>query len=324
MIIKKLYKQFWKFVQKKDDKLNNTKKVDLSSIVKSKYNIAYGADKENNLFDIHYPIKAQRKLPTIIVMHGGGYVGGKKENDDQYSKQLASRGFCVVNMEFYRCNDKENKFFMNQIANFYDMYHYLKSNEELSKFVDYDNIFLSGDSAGGHLIEMIANIQTNKLLDKDKSLLNGPNIKGVILVSPIFGPFKLAHLPAKFFLKPLIYGPYKKTELLNKKQHGFDLLSKDFPATIMFSAKNDFITRQHKKMFLKKAQRLKFPLEHYDIMNGYKLFHSSIMNYPDFYPICLDKIKHFVKNVVKGKIKNCLKNDIIYEVIPTKEEEKEL
>ena len=287
--------------QKNDDVLNDCPKKDLSDKVSVTQNILYGNDKNNNVFDFCYPKNTDKKLPTIIVLHGGGYVGGKKENTFQYAKQLASRGFCVLNLEYCRCDGLDKKHFIDQVTDFYDFFDYIKHNKEICEKIDFDNLFLSGDSAGGHLAQIVASIQSNKLLDANSDFLNGPKVKGVILISPIFGPFKMLNLPLEPLLSPMVYGTKRNYDLFGKQKHGFDVLSKEFPPTIMFSAKNDFLTVGHKKEFLKQAKKVGFPLLHYTITKAHKLFHSSMIKYCDHYENCLDKVAYFVKNLSMGK-----------------------
>ena len=318
-----LYHKFWQNLEKNGEEAEKLPKKNLDNKVSSLYNIVYGKDTKNNVFDIHFPQDEQEKHPTIIVLHGGGYVAGKKENTDQYAKQLASRGFCVINLEFVKC-DKNGKYFLDQIANFYDMYNYIKKETEIARKIDFDNIFLAGDSAGGHLAEVIANVQTNKFLDGKVSYLKGPNIKGVILASPIFGPFKLMHLPLQFVIKPVAYGKKKESKILTYKNHGFDMLTKNFPATIMFSTENDKMTEVHKKIFCKKAKKLNFPLEHYTIKKGYNLGHDSMISYCDYYEKVLQKIEEFVKDLSSGVKKIGFKNYDLEEEINTEEIKKEL
>ena len=80
--------------------------------VESVFDIQYGSDRNNNLFDIHYPKnKEHEKLPTIFVVHGGGYVSGVKNDTDNYSRLLAQKGYTVVNIEYTKADGPEKKYF---------------------------------------------------------------------------------------------------------------------------------------------------------------------------------------------------------------------
>lgn len=262
--------------------------------------LCYGANKKDNTLNLHYPKDANGKLPTIIIVHGGGYVSGDKKNSEGYAKLLASKGFCVINIEYSKCDNEDGKYFIDQLADVYDMFEYIKKEHIVSDHIDFDNIFLAGDSAGAHISSMVANIQTNKALKGEFNLLSGPNIKGLIFVSPVFGPYGFGGLPLGIAFKKVVYGKDYKKMPITKKLHAFDVLSKDFPPTIMFSMANDFVAGPHKIMFCDRAKKLNIPLEHYSIRKGFKLFHDSVIDYPFAYPNCIDKIVNFVNKVANN------------------------
>lgn len=298
-MLKRIYHKFWVSDAKQTQKVNS--KVDTPN-VNSKKNIVYGLDGKNNLLDIHYPKDCvNKKLPTIFVIHGGGYVSGNKNDIDSYARLLADKGFCVVNVEYTKCDGKENKYFSDIIAEFYDMFDYVKNNPILNKHIDFNNIFLAGDSAGAHIASMVANIQTNPLLKSEFTEKEGPNVKGLIFASPLFGPYKFGGFaPLKNEFEDVVYGKHNKKEL-STKCHAFDSLSYDFPPTVMFSAYNDFVVGAHKKAFLQKAKELNLSVRHFEIKKGYKLFHDAVVKYPDYYSNCLNEIKKFVNDIVQKK-----------------------
>jgi len=291
MIFKNVYHKIWKIEQKH----SKSSVIDFDNVISIK-NLQYGKDKNNNMFDIHMPIaNFENKLPTIVVIHGGGYISGKKRYLDSYCKTLASKGFCVVNMEYTKCDGFEQKYFTNQIAEVYDLFEYMYNNERVRKHIDFGNIFLAGDSAGAHIVSMVANIQTNPALKDVFNLSGRANIKGLILVSPMFGPYKIG-LPVRKQYEDVVFGNIDENIKFNC--YPFDILSKDFPPSIMLSFKNDFLVKKHKKDFLKLAEKLNLSVEHYDVLKGYKIFHDVITKYPDCYPKCIDKIVSFAKRVV--------------------------
>ena len=63
-------------------------------------NICYGKDPVWNLLDV-YHLKGVRGLcPTIVSVHGGGWVYGDKELYQYYCMNLAQKGFAVVNFTY--------------------------------------------------------------------------------------------------------------------------------------------------------------------------------------------------------------------------------
>ncbi len=67
-----------------------------------KSNIPYIDDNnEDHLLDIYSPSDdITKKLPVVVVIHGGGYSSGYKELDRQMGQYIASKGFHVVNMNY--------------------------------------------------------------------------------------------------------------------------------------------------------------------------------------------------------------------------------
>lgn len=293
MIFKNIYHKIWKIAQKS----NKNSIIDIDNVFTVK-NLEYGKDKNNNLFDMHIPISNfAEKLPTIVVIHGGGYISGKKNRIDSYCKILASKGFCVVNMEYTKCDGFEQKYFTDQIAEVYDLFDFMFSNERVRKHIDFNNIFLAGDSAGAHIASMVANIQTNPSLKDIFKLSGRAKIKGLILVSPMFGPYKIG-LPVKKQYENVVFGNID--ENIKSNCYPFDIISKNFPPTIMLSFKNDFLVKKHKDYFLKLAENLNLSVEHYDVLKGYKIFHDVITKYPDCYPKSMQKITDFAKRAVNN------------------------
>ena len=126
------------------------------TIIKHK-NIAYGSHDPYNLMDIYYPTNTTKPLPTIVNVHGGGYLYGDKEIYRFYTMFLATQGFTVVN-----CNYRlapEDKYpapleDINNVFNFLTQHH-------AEYMVDMDNLFIMSDSAGAQIAEQYLIFLTN-------------------------------------------------------------------------------------------------------------------------------------------------------------------
>ena len=60
-------------------------------------NISYGPHGKDNQLDVYCPEGTAAPLPTIVSIHGGGYVYGNKEVYRRYGMDMAKRGFAFVN-----------------------------------------------------------------------------------------------------------------------------------------------------------------------------------------------------------------------------------
>lgn len=120
-------------------------------------NISYGPHSDSSLLDVYYPQNAASSLPTIVSIHGGGYVYGSKEIYHRYCMDLARRGFAVVNFN-YRLAPKWK--FPTPLADTNSVLQWVKKNAA-QYHMDADRIFLVGDSAGAQLASQYAAMYAN-------------------------------------------------------------------------------------------------------------------------------------------------------------------
>ena len=120
-------------------------------------NISYGSHAKSSLLDVYYPQGTTQPLPTIVSIHGGGYVYGSKEIYRRYGMDMAKRGFAFVNFN-YRLAPKwkfptplhDTNAIMEWICKNAARYH-----------LDPQRIILVGDSAGAQLTSQYAAMVTN-------------------------------------------------------------------------------------------------------------------------------------------------------------------
>lgn len=120
-------------------------------------NISYGSHGKWSLLDVYYPDGTATALPTIVSIHGGGYVYGTKEIYRRYGMDMARRGFAFVNFN-YRLAPKWR--FPTPLADTTAVLHWVVKNAK-RYHLDPDNIILLGDSAGAQLASQYAAIMTN-------------------------------------------------------------------------------------------------------------------------------------------------------------------
>nr|MBQ8243982.1 alpha/beta hydrolase [Oscillospiraceae bacterium] len=120
-------------------------------------NISYGSHGDDNLLDVYYPEGTTAPLPTIVSVHGGGYVYGSKEIYRRYGMDLAKRGFAFVNFN-YRLAPKWK--FPTPLADTNAVLQWVVRNAA-RYHLDPDRIFLVGDSAGAQIASQYAAIHAN-------------------------------------------------------------------------------------------------------------------------------------------------------------------
>jgi len=311
-MLRNLYYKVWSII----DYVSSKVKINDDSEVISHKNLPYGNDIIHHNFDIHYPKHRQgEKLPAIFVIHGGGYVAGKKEGTTKFCQELSKRGFVVFNLE-YTPSGKEKKYFPTPVYEFYDFYKFMTEKTDIGDLIDYNNLFVAGDSAGAHIASLIANIQTNPILKEEFGVKGGPPIKGSIFICPSFGVYNFKGLFLKKEYHDVVFGPKKQRDPLSEYTHALEMTTDTFPPSIVISAKGDYVVGAHKNRFLKMAKELGLSVQHYDVCSGHKLFHCSMIEHADKYPICIDKITRFI-NDAKGNIfTEGVYTDRIFEEIP--------
>ena len=120
-------------------------------------NISYGSHGKWNLLDVYYPNGTREPLPTIVSIHGGGYVYGSKEIYRRYGMDMARRGFAFINFN-YRLAPRwkfptplwDTNSVMEWVCRNAARYH-----------LDPKRIILVGDSAGAQLASQYAAIAAN-------------------------------------------------------------------------------------------------------------------------------------------------------------------
>lgn len=119
--------------------------------------IRYGPNEKWNVLDVYRPKETEGKLPVIVNIHGGGWVYGDKELYQFYGMSLAERGFAVVNFTYRLAPEHK---FPAQAEDINLVAEWMMKNGETYE-LDLKHIFLTGDSAGGHLAGLYSCICTN-------------------------------------------------------------------------------------------------------------------------------------------------------------------
>ena len=126
--------------------------IPLPSGVTEYRNISYGSHGDDSLLDVYVPEGTDRPLPTIVSIHGGGYVYGSKEIYRRYGMDMARRGFAFVNFN-YRLAPKWK--FPTPLCDTNAVMEWIVKNAH-RYHLDPQRIFLTGDSAGAQLASQYA------------------------------------------------------------------------------------------------------------------------------------------------------------------------
>jgi acetyl esterase len=106
----------------------------------------YGAGPDMFL-DVFRPASASGPLPLVVWVHGGGFVGGTKDELAGYFKLVASHGFAVAAPRYSLAPGHRYPAPLRQLM---QALTYLQANAA-RLLIDPDRIVLAGDSAGAHI-----------------------------------------------------------------------------------------------------------------------------------------------------------------------------
>lgn len=109
-------------------------------------NERYGADPDM-LLDVFRPASASGPLPLVVWVHGGGFVGGSKDELAGYFKLVAGSGFAVAAPRYSLAPGRRYPTPLSQLM---QALQYLQANAG-RLLIDPDRIALAGDSAGAHI-----------------------------------------------------------------------------------------------------------------------------------------------------------------------------
>ena len=211
--------------------------------IERRVNMSYGEHGKWNSLDVYYPKGTDRPLPTIVNIHGGGYVYGSKNLYQHYCMNLAQRGFTVVNFN-YRLVPKI-AFPMPVI----------ETNEVLKWMcahaagycIDLNNVFFVGDSAGAQIASQYAAIVTNPEYAKLFELtVPAFKLKAVALNCGMYEKFHEIETPLPGLLHDYFgKDPLRHGEKMNVLKH----INGNFPPAFVMSSANDFLLPCARPMF---------------------------------------------------------------------------
>lgn len=156
--------------------------------IRAREAIQFDPQDRQALLDIHEPPRAApASLPTIVWVHGGGFVSGRRQDVANYAKILAGRGFAVVNLDYRIAPEATYPAPVRQVG---EALRFISANGPRLGIAS-DRILLAGDSAGAQIAAQVANLTISP--DYAQKVGVGPSLrpeqlKGLLLFC---GPYDL-------------------------------------------------------------------------------------------------------------------------------------
>ena len=139
-----------------------TSNAETPAATTTKLDVVYKTTEQGPLkLDLHYPAapKTGAKFPLVLFTHGGGWAAGTKTIGDRGVrfmgvKALNAQGFCVASVDYRLCTKEGNITVRDCVTDAKDALRFLAKNAAQFS-LDAERVFTWGDSAGGHLAQMM-------------------------------------------------------------------------------------------------------------------------------------------------------------------------
>lgn len=145
--------------------------------------LRYDPNDPDAKLDLYLPQAAQAgsaKPITVVWVHGGAWVSGRKEDIGHYARILAGRGFTVASVDYTLAPQAIHPVPVRQVN---VALAWLRENSAALQ-IDAERIVLAGDSAGAHIVTQLAVALTEPAYAATLGIRPGlpaANIRGMLL-----------------------------------------------------------------------------------------------------------------------------------------------
>ena len=118
---------------------------------------SYDTADNDAVLDIYRSPRQKAEAPTIVWIHGGGFVSGRRADVANFLKILAGHGFAVVNVDYTIAPEANYPTPVRQVSK--ALAYLVREGARLG--INTERIVLAGDSAGAQIAAQVAAIITN-------------------------------------------------------------------------------------------------------------------------------------------------------------------
>lgn len=132
--------------------------------------------------DIYRPVfSAEEKAPAILLIHGGGWISGSKENQRIMAQHLAENGFVGITVA-YRLS--QEAVYPAGVIDLKDAIRWIKSNAKTYN-IDSDKIAVLGTSAGAQLATLVGVTPNSEVYNEQNKEISSEvqaivNVDGIV------------------------------------------------------------------------------------------------------------------------------------------------
>lgn len=203
------------------------------------------------------------KAPTVLWVHGGGWISGSKQHAQGYFKRLAQHGVNVVAVEYQFAPQVTYPKQLEQI----DQALVFLSSHATQLQLDANQLYLAGDSAGANMVSHYAALLTNPDFAQDSAFtphIQAAQIKGLILHCGIYDlehfvatatdEVKLLEWGILNLVQAYTGGQQDNAALLasiSPAQH----ISANYPPVLISGGNHDFLTKNQSLPFVNRLKQ---------------------------------------------------------------------
>lgn len=232
--------------------------------------LTYATVGDNELkLDIYSPKNTVKPAPLVVLVHGGCWMDGTREEMGFYAVNLARRGYVTASVD-YRLSEEAP--YPAAIDDLRSAVQWLTTNAATYD-IDPSRIALMGASAGGHLVEYLgyaANTST-----KEYPNGSGPKVQAII---PLYGWSDLtdASVNYQYYMELFLGSKYADAPKLYEEASPITHVDKQDPPTLLLHGTIDTIVP------ITQADNLAKKLEQNDVPYIYAPFKGGYHGYDMF------------------------------------------
>jgi acetyl esterase/lipase len=216
-------------------------------------NVPYNNDTlKKHLLDIYIPANAKGKLPLVVFIHGGGWIGNDKYADMGYMPNtinaMLDNGFAVASIDYRFAQNAVFPAILQDCNKAVSFLYDKAAKYNLNK----NKIGLMGFSAGGHLASLMGTSQNNKVANFYFQNSYRPfKYKAVV---DFYGPIDLTLFPGSEDPKSpesILIGatPVNRPDLAKAASPLTYIDKNDPPYLIFHGEKDNIVSNRHSKLF---------------------------------------------------------------------------
>ena len=237
--------------------------------IQVQHDIVY-ATQPNLSFDLYQDSQLQdlAARPTIVWIHGGGWIAGSKAHARGYFKLLASQGFNVIAVQYQFA---PHATYPTQLQQIDQALNYITQHAEKYQ-LNPQQLYLAGDSAGANLASHYAALLSNPTFAQQSNLqptIQRKQLKGLILHCGIYdlkafvetAPDEMNIVEwGVYNLVQAYTGDRKEDREFLKNISPIQHLTANYPAVFISGGNKDFLTETQSMPMLHALQQQQIPV----------------------------------------------------------------